>query len=89
MTSAGRDSTLADYVHVIRRAKWTMLLVGLICAAIAVFVSVLQTPNYQAQASESVRDPSQDLSLTGTSYSVPRRRCSWPRRTRPSSRGFP
>jgi uncharacterized protein involved in exopolysaccharide biosynthesis len=68
MTSAGRDSTLADYVHVIRRAKWTILLVGLIYAAIALFVSVLQTPNYQAQASESVRDPSQDLSLTGTSY---------------------
>jgi Mrp family chromosome partitioning ATPase/capsular polysaccharide biosynthesis protein len=62
------DGTLADYVHVIRRSKRTILLVGIVCAALALVVSLLQTPTYQAQASESVRDPNQDLSLTGTAY---------------------
>lgn len=68
MTSAGRDNTLADYLRVIARSKRMIVLVGIVCAAVALLVSMLQTPSYQAQASELVRDPSQDLSLTGTAY---------------------
>lgn len=68
MTSPGRDNTLTDYLRVIARSKRMIVLIGIVCGAIALVVSMLQTTTYQAQASQSVRDPSQDLSLTGTAY---------------------
>jgi capsular polysaccharide biosynthesis protein/Mrp family chromosome partitioning ATPase len=65
MSSANRDKTLSEYLAMLRRGSPVILLTGVVCAAVAVAVSLLQKPSYQAQASLAVQDPNQALALAG------------------------
>ena len=68
MTNERPDTTLADYLKVIGRRKLFIAAVAVICAAVALGVSLVQKPKYQATASLNVRDPNQDLTLLGTAF---------------------
>ncbi len=68
MTNERSDTTLADYLRVIGQRKLFIAAVALICTAVALGVSLLQKPTYQATASLNVRDPTQDLTLLGTAF---------------------
>src|SRR5829696_6042019 len=48
--SDSTQTTLSDYVRVLWRARWLVLLVTLLCAGAAIAYSVLKTPTYQATA---------------------------------------
>jgi receptor protein-tyrosine kinase len=65
MTNEPKDTTLADYVRVIRQRRLFIVLVGILCAGIALGVSALQTPKYEATASVATHDVNSDLSVLG------------------------
>jgi capsular exopolysaccharide synthesis family protein len=62
------ETTLADYLRVIRQRRIFILLVAVLCGAAAFGASSLQTPSYSATASLTVRDLSQDLTLIGGAF---------------------
>jgi tyrosine-protein kinase len=68
MTNERPETTLADYLRVIRRRRLFIAVIALVCAAAALGLSLLQKPTYTATSSLTVRDPNQDLSLLGTSF---------------------
>jgi capsular exopolysaccharide synthesis family protein len=53
-------TTLADYLRTLRKYRWFILLVALVCAGAAFAVSAFQEKDYEATASVSVTDPAQD-----------------------------
>ena len=57
------QTTLADYLRTLWRYRLFIVLAVIVCAAAGFAYSKLQTPSYDATATESVRDPAQDLSL--------------------------
>ncbi len=74
MTSERQESTMADYLRMLRQRRLLIAVTVLTCAAAALGVSLLQRPSYSAEASVSVRDPNQDVSLlggAGTSINTP------------------
>lgn len=68
MNADRREFTLRGYLDVIRRGRWLILVVALVCAAAAFGYSKLKKPSYSASSSLAVNDPSQALSATGVSY---------------------
>ncbi|MCW3039780.1 MAG: chromosome partitioning protein [Solirubrobacterales bacterium] len=65
------ETTLVDYLAVLRRRRLFVLSVGLLCAAAALGISLLQAPSYTATSSLTVRDISQDLSAFGGAFPGP------------------
>ena len=67
------NSSLNDYLAVLRRRKWLVLLVVVLVPAVAVVLSLLQPPKYQASAEvllsrqnlAAVLNNATDQSLTG------------------------
>ena len=57
--------TLADYLRTLRQYRLFIVLVAIGCAGAAFAFSKVQTPEYEATASVTVQDPSQDLNLLG------------------------
>ncbi len=49
------SSTLGDYLRVLRRRKWVVILVALLAPAVAVALSLRQTPVYEASADVLLR----------------------------------
>lgn len=66
MNEAPRYVTLRDYLRVLREQRILILLVAVIFAGAAVFLSVRQAPVYQAEASLQFQDISEESSLLGT-----------------------
>ena len=71
MASASRmndssQTTVGDYLRVLRRSRWLILGVTLLCAGLGVAYDVLKTPNYEATAQETIRDPAVDLQALGS-----------------------
>lgn len=62
------ETTLSDYLRVLRQHRIFILLVAILCAAAAFAASSLQTPKYKATASLTVRDLSQDLTLISGAF---------------------
>jgi Mrp family chromosome partitioning ATPase len=60
------ETTLVDYLRVLRRSRWLIVLVTLLCAGAAVAYVALKTPNYEATAQETISDPAQDLAKLGS-----------------------
>jgi Mrp family chromosome partitioning ATPase/capsular polysaccharide biosynthesis protein len=67
MTTQPKELTLRGYFDIMRRQRWLILGVALICAAAAFGYSKVKTKTYSATASLSVNDPNQGLSLLGSS----------------------
>jgi capsular exopolysaccharide synthesis family protein len=65
MTSSGQ-TTFGDYLRVLRRSRWLIAAVTVLCAGVALAYSVLATPTYESSAQLTVRDPAQDLNQIGT-----------------------
>lgn len=65
MTNERTETTLGDYLRILRQHRLLIVAVMLVCAAAALGISVLQKPSYDAQASISVRDPNADVTLLG------------------------
>ena len=65
MSNAQPDTTLADYLRVLKQRKLFIIAVALICTAAALGVSLIQKKSYDATASEVVKDPNQDLLSLG------------------------
>ncbi|MGI8558335.1 MAG: Wzz/FepE/Etk N-terminal domain-containing protein [Solirubrobacteraceae bacterium] len=65
MTSNRQEPTIADYLRVLRQHRLLIAFVTIVYGAAALGVSLLQKPSYSAEASISVRDPNQDLTLLG------------------------
>jgi succinoglycan biosynthesis transport protein ExoP len=63
--SDSSQTTLIDYFRVLRRSLWLIVGVTLLCALVGVAYVVLKTPNYEATAQETIRDPVQDLATFG------------------------
>jgi polysaccharide biosynthesis transport protein len=59
------QTTLADYLRTLKRSRWLIALVTLVCAGGVLAYSLLQTSTYEATAQLTVRDPAQDLNLVG------------------------
>jgi Mrp family chromosome partitioning ATPase/capsular polysaccharide biosynthesis protein len=68
VTNQRPDTTLADYFRMIKRRRFFIAAVALVCAAAALGLSLLQKPSYTATALLTIRDPNQDLTLLGTSF---------------------
>jgi capsular exopolysaccharide synthesis family protein len=68
MQDSHRDFTLRGYLDVLRRRRWLILLIAIICGAAAYGLSSLQKKSYNATASLAVSDPSQSLALVGGAY---------------------
>lgn len=62
------ETTLADYLRVLRQRRLFVVIVGLTCGVAAFVASSLQTPKYSATASLTVRDVTQDVSAIGPSF---------------------
>jgi receptor protein-tyrosine kinase/non-specific protein-tyrosine kinase len=54
------ETTVADYLRVLRQRRRYVLAVAIVCGAAALVASALQTPRYEATSSISVRDPNTD-----------------------------
>jgi Mrp family chromosome partitioning ATPase/capsular polysaccharide biosynthesis protein len=59
------QTNITDYLRVLRRSRWLILGVTLLCAALGVAYVVLKTPQYEATAQETVNDQAVDLSRVG------------------------
>ena len=59
--SDSSQTTLTDYLRVLRRSRWLILAVIVLCALVAVAYVVIKTPKYEATAAETVNDPGQAL----------------------------
>lgn len=62
-----RETSLGDYLRLLRRGKALIIITALACGAIALAASLLIRPTYQAQAAVAVQDPNMALALTGSS----------------------
>lgn len=71
MNDAPRYQTLRDYLRVIRAQRWLILLFVLAFGGAAYAYSAQQTDRYEAQASLSFKEATQDLELIGA-QSIPR-----------------
>jgi Mrp family chromosome partitioning ATPase/capsular polysaccharide biosynthesis protein len=60
------ETTLSDYLRVLRRSRWLILAVTVACGALGVAYVALKTPTYEATAQEAINDPAQDLAKLGT-----------------------
>ncbi len=65
MSNEPRYATLRDYLALLRRQRLVIVLVAVVFAAAGLAVSVAQSRTYEAQASVSFRDLSQDLRILG------------------------
>lgn len=64
--SDSSQTTLTDYLRVLRRSRWLILAVIALCALIAVAYVVIKTPKYDATAAETISDPGAALqTVTG------------------------
>jgi succinoglycan biosynthesis transport protein ExoP len=70
MAERGERSMLRDYLRVLRRRKWMFLQAVLIIPIAVVFLSLRQTPQYQASAEVLLKNEDLAASLTGTSLQV-------------------
>jgi Mrp family chromosome partitioning ATPase/capsular polysaccharide biosynthesis protein len=68
MNNPRQETTIADYLRVIRQRRLFIAVVAVICAGAALGLSLLQKPSYDATASLAINDPNQDLSLLGTAF---------------------
>jgi capsular exopolysaccharide synthesis family protein len=66
MNSAQRDTTLADYLRVLRTRWWLILLIAIVCGGGALAYSLVAKKEYDATSSVSVTDPNQALSVLGS-----------------------
>ena len=57
---------LSDYIRVIRERAWVIVLAVVIVAAVAVAVSLMQTPQYRASASLVYQKNNLDQALFGS-----------------------
>jgi succinoglycan biosynthesis transport protein ExoP len=60
MQNAGDEMTLRDYASVVDRRKWIVIAAVLIASIVALFLSVLQTPIYEASADILIEPRGQD-----------------------------
>ena len=63
--SDSSQTTLTDYLRVLRRSLGLIAIVTVVCAALGVAYVVLKTPTYEATAHEMTRDPAADLAPLG------------------------
>lgn len=68
--STYRDKTLSDYAAMMRRGLPIIISVGVVCAAVALGISLVAKKTYQAQAALAIQDPNQALALAGTSGGI-------------------
>lgn len=68
MTKQSREFTLSGYLDVIRRQRLLILTVAIVCAGVALALSLVQKKTYEATASLVVNDPNHDLALLGGSF---------------------
>ncbi|UTI62617.1 polysaccharide biosynthesis tyrosine autokinase [Paraconexibacter antarcticus] len=68
MTTEPQETTIGDYVRVLRQRRLLIAFVAIACAAVAFGVSALQTPNYKATASLEVKDVNSELSVLGGGF---------------------
>jgi tyrosine-protein kinase len=66
MTTSRQETTLADYVRVIRQRRLLIAIVAIVCTGAALGLSLVQKRTYDATASEVVKDPNQDLTVLGS-----------------------
>jgi succinoglycan biosynthesis transport protein ExoP len=64
--SDSSQTTLHDYLRVLRRSRWLILGVTLLGALAGIAWVVLKAPNYEATAQETINDPAQNLATLGT-----------------------
>jgi len=67
--SGGRYSSARDYLRVLRRYRVMLLVITIVGAAAGYVVAKRQTAVYDANATVSFQDPTQDLSLVGLATS--------------------
>lgn len=68
MTNEPQETTIGDYVRVLRQRRLLIAFVAIACAAVAFGVSALQTPTYEATSSLEVRDVNSDLTVLGGGF---------------------
>jgi capsular exopolysaccharide synthesis family protein len=68
MTNERRETTISDYLQVLRRRRGFILLVVVFCLAAALVASLVQKPSYDATASLSVQDLNQSLTVIGSGF---------------------
>ena len=61
-----QGGTLRDYLHLLRRRKWVVLLALILVPAVAVALSTRQSPRYEAQAQVLLTHQSLAALLTNT-----------------------
>jgi succinoglycan biosynthesis transport protein ExoP len=61
-----QSGTLRDYLHLLRRRKWVVLLAVILVPAVAVALSLRQSPRYEAQAQVLLTHQSLAALLTNT-----------------------
>jgi capsular exopolysaccharide synthesis family protein len=65
-STSPRYTSLRDYLAVVRRQRWLILLTTLVFGAAAYMLSASRDATYQTEASLSFREVTQDLALTDT-----------------------
>lgn len=68
MTKQSREFTLSGYLDVIKRQRLLIAVVAIMCAGVALALSLVQKKTYEATASLVVNDPNHDLALLGGSF---------------------
>lgn len=68
--STHRDKTLGEYLGTVRRGLPIIVITGVVCAAIALGLSLVTKKTYQAQAAIAIQDPNQALALAGSAGAV-------------------
>ena len=68
MTKQSREFTLSGYLDVIKRQRLLIAVVAIVCAGVALALSLVQKKTYEATASLVVNDPNHDLALLGGSF---------------------
>lgn len=66
MNEPTRHASFQDYVRLLREQRWLIAIITVVCAAVVLVLSELETPTYQAQASLVFQDESTALDLVGT-----------------------
>jgi len=67
MPEGPRYASLQDYLALLRRQRWVVILVTLVFAGAALALALRQTPTYVAEADVTVHDISEDLRILGVS----------------------
>src|SRR5579884_3180528 len=65
---APRYATLADYLAVVRRYGWMILVITVVGAVAGAADALRQNPVYQANAQVSFQDPSRNLNIVGLGF---------------------